>query len=159
MFRRRSFAPARVDLQMTPLIDVVFQLLTFFLMSFRIAAAEGDINLLLPRSIVEPGPANRAADVIRVRLTARDDGNLASLEIMGRPPLAGPRAFAELRASAVHIAGAARHANRDDPIVELAVDDHLRYEYVVAAVAAVSGQVDDRGTIAPLLRKVTLVKK
>lgn len=33
-------------------IDVVFQLLTFFLMTFRVAAAEGDFELKLPRESV-----------------------------------------------------------------------------------------------------------
>lgn len=159
MLRRRSSAPARVDLQMTPLIDVVFQLLTFFLMSFRIAAAEGDIDLLLPLNNVSPGPTNRVVDVIRVRLVARDDGDLATLEIAALPPLAGPQAFAELHAYAVRTVGAARDANQPDPIVELDADDRLRYEHVVAAVTAVSRRRDDHGAIAPLVKKVTFARR
>jgi len=154
MIRRRFSVPARVDLQMTPLIDVVFQLLTFFLMSFRIAAAEGDIALLLPHNNVSPGPANRIADVIRVRLIARDDGGLATLHITGLPPTVGPQVFAELHAYAIRMVGAARDANQPDPIVELDADDHLRYENIVAAVTAASRQVDDHGRIVPLVNQV-----
>lgn len=154
MIHRRPAAPARVDLQMTPLIDVVFQLLTFFLMSFRISAAEGDIHLLLPRDGVSLGPSNSIEDVLRVRLAARNNGDLAQLRIAEQPPLVGPHAYAELHAYAMRLVNAAHDANRPDPIVELDADDGLRYEHVLAAVTAVSRQVDDHGEVVPLVKKV-----
>ena len=39
---------AKVEMQMTPMIDIVFQLLTFFIMSFKIVAAEGDFDIKMP---------------------------------------------------------------------------------------------------------------
>ncbi len=58
----------RVDIQMTPMIDVVFQLLTFFLMSFRVAAAEGDFNLLLPLESDCWGYSPFVSEEIRIRM-------------------------------------------------------------------------------------------
>ena len=40
--------PDKIPLDMTPMIDVVFQLLTFFCMTLKIAAMEGDFNIKMP---------------------------------------------------------------------------------------------------------------
>ena len=37
-----------VELMMTPMIDIVFQLLVFFIMTFKIVAPEGDFNIKMP---------------------------------------------------------------------------------------------------------------
>lgn len=44
----KSRAATKVELMMTPMIDIVFQLLIFFIMSFKIAAQEGDFNIKMP---------------------------------------------------------------------------------------------------------------
>ena len=38
----------KIQLQMTPMIDIVFQLLVFFIMTFKIILHEGDFNILMP---------------------------------------------------------------------------------------------------------------
>jgi biopolymer transport protein ExbD len=43
----KSRVPNKVELNMTPMIDIVFQLLIFFIMSFKIAAQEGDFLSLI----------------------------------------------------------------------------------------------------------------
>ena len=45
----------KVDINMTPMIDVVFQLLSFFVMSFKIVAQEGDFNIKMPIGVVKWG--------------------------------------------------------------------------------------------------------
>ena len=40
----------KIELQMTPMIDIVFQLLVFFIMTFKIVAQEGDFNIKMPVS-------------------------------------------------------------------------------------------------------------
>ena len=39
-----------VKLEMTPMIDIVFQLLVFFIMTFKIVSQEGDFNIKMPRA-------------------------------------------------------------------------------------------------------------
>ena len=38
----------KIELQMTPMIDIVFQLLVFFIMTFNVVAQEGDFNIRMP---------------------------------------------------------------------------------------------------------------
>ena len=47
-------AESKIELQMTPMIDVVFQLLVFFLFTFRIATQEGDFNIKMPLATYSP---------------------------------------------------------------------------------------------------------
>ena len=46
--RRGPSGPAKVEQNMTPMIDIVFQLLTFFIMTLKIATQEGDFNIKMP---------------------------------------------------------------------------------------------------------------
>jgi biopolymer transport protein ExbD len=48
--KMRKNTEAKVEQNMTAMIDVVFQLLTFFVMSFKVAAMEGDFNIKMPAS-------------------------------------------------------------------------------------------------------------
>ncbi|MFT5528125.1 MAG: biopolymer transport protein ExbD, partial [Pirellulaceae bacterium] len=41
-----------IELQMTPMIDIVFQLLVFFIMTFKIVAMEGDFNIKMPMAAI-----------------------------------------------------------------------------------------------------------
>ena len=50
----------RITLQTTPMIDIVFQLLVFFIMSFKIVLPEGDFNIRMPLPADE-APARRAS--------------------------------------------------------------------------------------------------
>ena len=38
----------KIELQMVPMIDIVFQMLIFFVMTFKIAVPEGDFNITMP---------------------------------------------------------------------------------------------------------------
>jgi biopolymer transport protein ExbD len=38
----------KVEIPMTPMIDIVFQLLVFFIMTFKIVSQEGDFNIKMP---------------------------------------------------------------------------------------------------------------
>ena len=52
---RHVSAPQKIELQMTPMIDIVFQLLVFFVMTFKIAAMEGDFNIKMPAAAPSQG--------------------------------------------------------------------------------------------------------
>ena len=77
----------KVELQMTPMIDVVFQLLIFFLFSFKIASIEGDFNIKMPLAAAAQMPSDAPPlPPIRVRLVAGPEGELAAIQ-MGEQPL------------------------------------------------------------------------
>lgn len=70
----------RIALNMTPMIDVCFQLIIFFLLSLRFYAPEGDFDINMP--IAAPSAAVPSPDqipVMKVRLRARSDGELAGI--------------------------------------------------------------------------------
>jgi len=142
---REVRAPEKVDIQMTPLIDIVFQLMAFFLMTFKVATVEGDFDLKLPKPD-RPASGPKLRERIIVRLEADAGGDLASLRIQSGPPLAagrgGPSPF---RALADHLdrrSAEARAAGQEEPEIELDADDVLRYEHIVAAFEAIRGRPD-----------------
>ena len=60
-----------VKIDMTPMIDVVFQLLAFFLMTFKVAAQEGDFNVKMPLAAPRQGvPDPTQVPPLKIRLTA-----------------------------------------------------------------------------------------
>src|SRR5688572_30134597 len=73
-----SCGSEKVEQQMTPMIDIVFQLLVFFILTFKIAALEGDFALRMPRGHGDPFGEQMP---IRVRLTAGAGGELASIRM------------------------------------------------------------------------------
>ena len=52
---RHPIAYEKIELQMTPMIDIVFLLLIFFVMTFKIVAAEGDFNIKMPLARPDSG--------------------------------------------------------------------------------------------------------
>ena len=68
---------------MVPMIDIVFQLLIFFMLNLKIVSPEGNFNINLPIA----APANAQQDVslpdIKVALKSDRDGNLISLSLGG----------------------------------------------------------------------------
>ncbi len=153
--RSKSRDAARVDLQMTPMIDVVFQLLIFFILSFRIVQAEGDLAIKLPLD-VQPGPIVDRPSVppLTVQLQANERGDLRSV-LLNQREIAD---FAELR-SEVEQVTLDNFESREEIRVDIQCDEQLKYENVIAALTAVSGRRDEAGRILPLASNVHLRAK
>jgi biopolymer transport protein ExbD len=120
----------KVEQQMTPMIDIVFQLLTFFVMSFKIATQEGDFNIKMPIGISAGGVSE--TQPIKVRMTANRDGSLAEIRV-GERGLG--TSFQSLQNEIAAIAGA-------DLEVEFDCDYELHYNNVMNAITAVTGKVE-----------------
>ena len=85
--------PDKVPLNMTPMIDVVFQLLAFFMFTLKITVVEGDFNIKMPSQAKSMVQSIDAPAVLKVRLVANPDGSLAQIRYNGAPL----RDFAALR--------------------------------------------------------------
>jgi biopolymer transport protein ExbD len=140
-----SSSPDKVEMQMTPMIDVVFQLLTFFIFSFKIATVEGDFHIKMPLAAAQqsatPPPT---LPPIQVRLTAGPNGELTGIR-MGQQQLPDFEALhLQIRSllPASPIPGAS-----DGAEVELDCDYNLKYENVIQAITSVSGYVGDEGVV------------
>ena len=151
---------AKIDINMTPMIDVVFQLLTFFLMTFKVASPEGDFNLKLPKEERSQGAANTQTEMINVRLVATPTGDLAQIQVQSGAPFRGPTAFRQLHNTIVSTINIARGAGQEEPEIQIDADDILRYENIILTVSAVSGQIDPAtGEVTPLAKKIKFEPK
>jgi biopolymer transport protein ExbD len=148
--RTTSGAPDKIELNMTPMIDVVFQLLSFFMFTLRISAVEGNFDIKMPaaaRTMVDDIDANIA---LKVRLIAKPDGSLAQIVYNDRP-LAS---FAALRSQIVAFIGNDQAA-RQNAEVEIDADFNLHYKYVMDTITYVSGYLAEDGqTRVDLVQKI-----
>jgi hypothetical protein len=133
-------------------------LLTFFLMTFKVASAEGDFELKLPRDVDLKGGIHQL-DRITLRLTASPDGDLAALQMDHRPPFTGRDVYRRLHDEIVRWVNGARSAGFPEPEVVIDADDGLRYEHVIQTVEAISSYADEHGEIVPLIRKIKFTPK
>jgi biopolymer transport protein ExbD len=119
------------------MIDIVFQLLVFFIMTFKVVAMEGDFNVRMPlastnaQDLESPLP-----DLISVRLAAGENGDISSVEADGKIFSAAsvPEMFEELTKYVEdRLAGAANPDDAKKTEVEFDIDYSLRYVFTAAA--------------------------
>lgn len=150
-FKKRGL-PDKIPIDMTPMIDIVFQLLTFFCMTLRIASAEGDFNIKMPLAAPRAGmPDPNQLPPMKVRLRADEAGNLVELSLNDRV-FPGADRFKQLHAQIAALVGEGSLAASAE--VELDADFRLKYEHVIEAITAVSGSVAADGQIIKLVEKI-----
>jgi biopolymer transport protein ExbD len=152
MARKKSQLSDKIDINMTPMIDVVFQLMSFFMCSLKIVAPEGDFDIRMPlgksaSAVVD----DQQVPPIRVKLSAGPDGSLAGIVMNGNPVAD----FNDLQKKVVSLVGKGRGPDSlaDKTEVEMDCDYGLKYANVVRAITAVSGTVQD-GQIVELIKKI-----
>src|SRR5687768_11344614 len=85
-FKKRGL-PDKIPIDMTPMIDVVFQLLTFFCLTLKVADLEGDFNIKMPLSAPREGqPPPELLPPLKLRMQANSAGDCSNLQL-------GDRAF------------------------------------------------------------------
>lgn len=152
--RKATISDERVDIPMTPMIDIVFQLLVFFIMTFKITAPEGDFNIKMPLAAPSRGlPDPDELPPMKVRLQARPSGELAQISLNDE---ALGISFSQLHDKIHQVIGDDRGPGsvQQTAEIELDCDYNLRYENVIKAVTAVSGYVDPNGNIVRLVEKI-----
>jgi biopolymer transport protein ExbD len=130
----------RTELQMTSMIDVVFLLLIFFMLNFKVVEQEGDFSVRMPLAAAAAGqPDDDIQLPLTLRMQAGADGRLARLQLndidLGTD-------FNRLRTTVLSLVGDQRGARGQDsgPELEIDTDYNLRYEHVIDAITAVSGE-------------------
>jgi biopolymer transport protein ExbD len=153
-FRHIARDEKSVELPMTPMIDIVFQLLVFFIMTFKIVAQEGDFNIKMPLAAPNAGtPDDSLLPPLKLRLLADADGRLRADGIQ-----LNERVFADFSGLHAYI----RSLLGDDAgpgsvgkaEIEIDCDYQLRYVYTINAVTAVSGYLDADGNVVKLIEQI-----
>ncbi len=87
--KRQGTDHVEPDLPITPMLDMSFQLLAFFIMTFKPAPTEGQIALTLPKDEGSANPQSTPSPVDEakpklyiVRVTATGDGSIEKMTIM-----------------------------------------------------------------------------
>ncbi len=148
---RKAGRDEKIELDMTSMIDIVFQLLIFFIMTFKIVLPEGDFNIRMPSpaSVTNPDPTD--VPPLQVIMKSDADGNLTSLRVNDSVM----ENFASLHA---HIRGmiddAGGPGTAPEYEAELIPDYSLRYENMINAITAVSGyfEAGQRHTLIEKIR-------
>lgn len=134
MKMRGERGATKVDAQMTPMIDVVFQLLVFFLFSFKILPEEGEIAVNMPP--MQSGAAAKSQEVdvsekVKIRLRAAGGGQLDSIGVGEAALGSNPQALTDFLKQ--HFAG----ANMKEAEVEVDADRRLQYFYLIRCANAI----------------------
>jgi biopolymer transport protein ExbD len=125
------------QLPMTSMIDIVFLLLVFFVMTFKISAQEGDFNIKMPT----PGSGSLADTTqLSIKLRLKSDGGGGLQEIVLNEQLNFGTDWNALRAKILELVGdSAGPEGEEGPEVEIDLDYDLHYVHVIQAITSVTG--------------------
>ena len=135
---RQHGSNEKAELSMTALIDIVFLLLAFFVMTFKVSAQEGDFNIKMPTP--GSGALSDSTELpMKLRLKSDGNGNLENISL--NDSLSFGTDFASLRAKIVETVGDTSGPSSEDqgPEVEIDLDYDLHYKYVIQAITSVTG--------------------
>lgn len=156
--RNQNEAGEKIRLQMTPMIDIVFQLLVFFVMTFKVVAMEGDFNVTMPAGGQTPDTIELDKPLpLVLKMTANADGTLKSMSIDNH-------VVADMQSLRQYVhgyLGDERGPGTKQQVteIELDCDYNLDYYEAIRAVTAVTGyqhQAGDRSEFIKLVEKVRL---
>ena len=142
----------RIELQMTPMIDIVFLLLVFFIMTFKIVTQEGDFNVKMPLAAAQGSEIDPTALDMTLRLTANGEGELTGIRLNDQTF----DSFDKLHLHIISLVGGDQPAANmsDSAEVEIDADFQLRYEYIIRAITAVTGYRTENDDVVKLIEKI-----
>jgi biopolymer transport protein ExbD len=152
--RHNYTALDKVEMQMTPMIDIVFQLNIFFLFSLKIISPEGDFNIRMPSAAAARSVQQSESLPRMITLKAAPDGRLAELRLDSQSFGNGRDAFARLhQAIRNYVNDTGGPGTASELEVEINADYDLQYDYVVKAITAVTGYIEN-GEAHKLIERV-----
>ena len=148
--------PEEIKLNMTAMIDIVFQLLVFFIMTFKIVTMEGDFNIKMPLASDQAESIDEVLpELITIKLRAGQNGNIASIVVDDAEVLEDNTMYLDLtNLVEKRVAGEGNPEAGTETEVEFDIDYGLKYSFTVKAIEAVSGSVQPDGTVKKLIEKV-----
>lgn len=155
---RNRIVQSKIQLDMTPMIDVVFQLMIFFMCTLKVTEPEGDFDISMPLGAPSEASVTEADQPpFKVRMIADGAGDLQSLQWNGVDLGGGPDAFDRLNSEVLRaITGlkAIGPDQQENQEVELDPDYNLHYGNVINAIGACSGRLERDGRPVRYLSKI-----
>lgn len=144
------------EVNMTAMIDIVFLLLVFFMVTLKIVEQEGDFSVKMPMASNSSGAVDDTELPLKLRLKADENGRLTSIA-MNETQLGTD--FDALRDKVIELVSGAQpgDAPEEGPEVEIDTDYNLRYEYVIKGITAVSGYKVGNETVK-LIERIKFAK-
>ena len=158
--RKRRKPPGDVQLNLAAMLDMAFQLLAFFILTFRPAPIEGHFQLHMPppTSIAQPvdpatdpGPSDGGVEssfeeTLELYVTSDNRGQVTSINVGQQPVVAGrltTEATQKLNSNLRSV-----FSNQDNPYerIQLNVDRRLHYEELMKIVDVCTRQTMPDGT-------------
>ncbi len=153
--RKSRVSATKIEAQMAPMIDVVFQLLIFFMLTLKIIPVEGDFNINMPIGQQATESPDITPPPIKVRLIANEDGSLSGVQMNQRQLGNDGLAFDRLNAEIGNLVGRRDNPFADELEVEIDADYNLHYRFVISAVSAYTGYVSPQsGQVIRYVEKV-----
>ena len=159
---RRRRSQAGVELNLAAMLDMAFQMLMFFILTFNPGVDEAELAALLPAPlpVTEPGSASPRLlassegmsypdDAIVVTAIGDQRGNLKDLAVESEIA-AGLKQLAPLMQRQI------QRSDIDVKQVVLQVDAQLNYQSLMSVVDICTEQVEYKNDVAPALRLVEL---
>jgi len=147
----------KIELQMTPMIDIVFQLLVFFIMTFKIVPMEGDFQINMPQA-AQGAPSPSLMVPLKVKLSANANGQLVSVALNSNVYGGSPKEqFSQLQDAIVQQIGVSDGPGsiQEESEIEIDADFQLDYFYTIRCITAVSGRIDPQtGEVQKLIEKI-----
>ncbi len=147
-----------IKLEMTSMIDIVFQLLVFFIMTFKVVVQEGDYNVKMPLASVNDQIDTEQPQLIRILLRAGDSGAISTIEVdddVEVKTIVGDDVrdlFGQLNSLIeTKVSGGDNPESGTETEVEFDIDYDLEYGYTVRAIEAVSGKDLGDGKVKKLI--------
>lgn len=141
----------KIELQMTPMIDIVFQLLVFFIMTFKIVTQEGDFNIKMPLAAASGAEVDPTALDMTLKLTSNAEGDLTGIKL-NDSAFGG---FDDLHRHVIGLVGGDEPDSfRESAEIEIDADFQLRYEFVIEAITAVTGYRTPENEVVKLIEKI-----
>ena len=155
---RNRVTTGKINVDMTPMIDVVFQLLIFFMCTLKVIEPEGDFDISMPLGAPSSSsPSDAELPPFKVRMQAGADGELASLSFNGEKLGGGEGAISVLNSKVFRSIQSLQALGSDQlqkQEVEIDPDYNLNYRYIINAIGACSGRIGENGIHIPYLQRI-----
>jgi len=149
LIRKRDSSSEERQSHLTAMIDIVFLLLVFFVMTFRVVVSEGDFYVKAPASQTDAQKVDIEFDVpLQIELRAGPGGQLTGINLDGKTIR-----DVDSLATAVRNRLPLEEMSRARATAIIRCDQALKYEHTIRVVGIVHGPPE-----APLVQSLRLEK-